>query len=106
MANQVDMDTVMVTLSDLRHKRDLILQTAARHGADNVRVFGSVASGRSGPASDIDLLVRLAPDRSLVDHIALAQDLEEALGCSVDVVNERALHRLLRERVLAEAVSL
>ena len=45
----------------VREKRSDILQIAARHGASNVRVFGSVARGEAGPGSDLDLLVSLAP---------------------------------------------
>ena len=54
----------------------------------------------------MDLPVRLDEDRSLVDHVALIQDLEGILGCRVDVVNERAIHTAIRDRVLAEAVPL
>ena len=87
-------------------RRGEILQIAARHGARNVRIFGSVASGKTTGDSDLDILVRLDDDRSLLDHIALMQDLEDLLGCHVDVVEDRALHRLIRDRVLSEAVQL
>ena len=96
----------MVSLGTIRDQRKTILQIAARHGATNVRVFGSVARGQAGAGSDIDLLVRFDADRSLVDHVALVQDLQDALGCPVDVVNERALHPRISQRVLAEAVQL
>jgi uncharacterized protein len=80
-----------------------ILRIAAEHGARNVRVFGSAARGESGPDSDLDLLVELEPGRSLLDHIALCQDLEEMLGRKVDVVVEGGLSPYLQERILAEA---
>ena len=64
---------------------------AERRGARNIRVFGSVARGEAGPESDLDLLVEMEPGRSLLDHIALIQDLEEVLGCRVDVVTEAGL---------------
>jgi predicted nucleotidyltransferase len=54
----------------------------------------------------VDVLVRLDDDRSLLDHVALKQDLEDLLGCRVDVVTEKALHELLREAILGEAVPL
>ena len=73
-------------------KRERILRIAAQHGARNVRIFGSAAQGRAGPESDVDLLVELEPGRSLMDHVALVQELEELLGCKVDVVSEKALH--------------
>ena len=90
----------------IRSKREEILALAARHGASNVRVFGSVARGEAGPGSDIDLLVTLEDHRSLLDLVALWQDLEDLLGCEVDVVTERGLKERMRERVLREAVAL
>lgn len=96
----------MVALNDILSRRDEILRIASRHGAHNVRVFGSVVRGEAGEDSDVDFLVSLDHDRSLIDHVALAQDLEDFFGCKVDVVTEVALHRLVREHVLAEAVPL
>jgi len=90
----------------LKVKRQEILQLAAKHGADHIRVFGSVARGEAKPDSDIDLLVNLAPGRSLMDHAALILDLQRLLGCRVDVVTERGLRERVRQRVLAEAVPL
>ena len=94
-------------LSDLLQlKRDEILKIAAEHGASNVRVFGSVARGEAGPNSDLDLLVEFDLDRSLFDHVALIQGLEDLLGRKVDVVTEDSVHWYIRDRVLAEAVAL
>lgn len=90
----------------LRDKREAMLRIAASHGASHVRVFGSVARGEATPVSDVDLLVELEPGRSLLDHIALQQDLEDLLGRKVDVLTENALHWYVRDRVLAEAVPL
>jgi predicted nucleotidyltransferase len=84
-------------------KRGEILQVAARHGARNVRVFGSAARGESTDESDIDLLVDLEPGRSLLDHSALLQDLQDLLGRKVDVLTERSIYWLLRRRILREA---
>lgn len=90
----------------LGEKRDEILRIASIHGAYNVRVFGSVARGDAGPNSDIDLLVNLQPDRSLLDHVGLIQDLEAMMGRKIDVVTEEALHWYIRERVIREAIKL
>jgi predicted nucleotidyltransferase len=88
----------------LKEKREEILQIAAKHGARNVRVFGSVARGEADEGSDVDLLVELEPGRSLMDHAALWLELQETLGCRVDVVSDRGIKPRIRERVLREAI--
>ncbi len=90
----------------LAEKRDTILRIAEKHGARNVRVFGSVARGEDDSDSDVDLLVRFDPDRSLLDHAGLWLELQDALGCKVDVVSDRGLKPRIRERILREAVTL
>ncbi len=90
----------------LQSKREDILRIAAKYGASNVRVFGSVARGEAGPESDVDFLIDLEPGRSLLDHVALLQDLEDILSLKVDVVNEKALHDCIKDRVLKEATTL
>lgn len=90
----------------LQDKRDEILRIAAAHGAQNVRVFGSVFRGEAGAKSDVDLLVKLEPGRSLLDLIATKQELEDLLGREVDVRTEDAVSAYIREQVLKEAVSL
>ena len=90
----------------LRDRREEVLQIATSHGARNVQVFGSLARGEARPDSDVDLLVKLDPGRSLLDLVAIKQDLEDLLGCQVDVVTEAALSPYIREEVLKEAVSL
>jgi uncharacterized protein len=90
----------------LKSKRQEILDTAARHGARNVRIFGSVARGEAGPKSDIDILVEMESGTSLMDHVTLMQDLEDLLERKVDVVSDRALHWYIWDRVLAEATPL
>lgn len=87
----------------LSDKKDEILAIAAKHGARNVRVFGSVALGTADVNSDVDFLVDLADDRSLFDLGGLLMDLQTLLGRKVDVVTEKALHWYIRDRVLAEA---
>jgi uncharacterized protein len=87
----------------IHEHREEILCAAARHGARHVRLFGSRATGSAAADSDVDLLVEMEPNRSLLDRIALIDDLESLLGLRVDVVNERALHHSIRDRVLASA---
>lgn len=90
----------------LEESREEILRIAARYGARNVRVFGSVARGEEGPDSDVDFLVTFDADRSLLDHVGLVQDLEGLLGKKVQVTTEDALHWYIRDRVLEQAVLL
>lgn len=90
----------------IQAKRREILRIAAKHGARNVRVFGSAARGESGPGSDVDFLVTAQPDHSPWFPAGLIVDLEALLGCEVDVVTEEALHWYIHDRVLEEAVPL
>lgn len=90
----------------LRASREDILRIAAKHGASNVRVFGSVARGEADSESDIDLLVNMEPDRSLLDLAELLADLQKLLGHRLDVVTEEGLNEEMREQVLRETVTL
>ena len=90
----------------LEEKREEIRRIAARHGAMNVRVFGSVARGEARQDSDLDLLVDTGPETSSWFPAGLVLDLEEILGCKVEVVTEKGLNPYLKERVLQEALPL
>jgi len=91
-------------LEDVRNRREEIERLARIHGAYNVRIFGSVARGDDGPESDVDVLVRFEKGRSLLDLVGIHQDLEELLGCEVDVVSEGALKS--DSEILQEAIAL
>ena len=93
----------MTTTQIVQAKRDEILRIAERHGARDVRVFGSVARGEATEHSDIDLLVSAAEETSPWFPAALVADLERLLGRKVDVVTEDGLYWLLRRRILQEA---
>jgi hypothetical protein len=88
---------------DLRARRQDILRVAARHGARNVRLFGSAARGEDRPGSDLDLLVDMESGRSLLDLVALGQDLEELLHRKVDVITDSSVHPAIRPHILADA---
>jgi predicted nucleotidyltransferase len=90
----------------LQSNREEIQRIAAKHGAYNVRVFGSFARGEAGPQSDVDLLISVGPKTTPWFPGGLVSDLEQLLGRRVDVVTDRALSPLIRDRVLSEAVSL
>jgi predicted nucleotidyltransferase len=90
----------------LQEKREAILQLAAKYGAQNVRVFGSVARHEADTQSDIDFLVDMEPGRNLLDLGGLLMDLRELLGREVDIITERGLKPRIRDRVLQEAVAL
>ncbi len=90
----------------LKEHRQEILALATRHGAKHVRIFGSVSRGDADEQSDADFLVDMEPGRSLMDMGGLLMDLQELLGCNVDVVSEKGLRPRIRERVLKEAMPL
>ncbi len=85
---------------------DDILRIARENGATTVRIFGSRARGDASAASDLDLLIRLEPNRSLLDLVGMKLALEDFLGVRVDVVTEQALSPYIRAAVLAEAKEL
>ena len=105
MAEPVDKQTVGPSMDQLARLRVEILAAAARHGATNVRVFGSVARGDADAASDVDFLVDFEPGRSLLDLASLLVELEDLLGLPVDIVTEPGLKARIRQRVLTEAVA-
>ena len=97
----------MLTLHALRsERREEILRLAEQRGARNLRVFGSVARGEAKEGSDLDLLVEWEPNRSLLDHVALVEDLQDLLGVKVHVGTEKSLHWYVRDRILREATPL
>jgi predicted nucleotidyltransferase len=96
----------MLTKADIFLRRDEILGVARRYGASDIRVFGSVARGEATDDSDLDLIVRFEPGRSLLDHGGLLMDLQELLGIKVDVIDEDAMRPRFRRHVMKEAVAL
>ena len=102
-------------MSTADHGRDLcwlgaraagIWECASKHGARNVRVFGSVVRGEAGSVSDVDLLVEMEAGRSLLDLLGLEQELEDLLGTRIHVVSDDGLSPQIRDRVHAEAIPL
>jgi len=87
----------------VQNKKEQVLALAARHGASNVRIFGSVANGTADKDSDIDFLVDLEKGRSLFDLGGVLMDLQQLFDCKVDVVTENGLHWYIKERILSEA---
>lgn len=96
----------MNSIKELKQKRKEILAISSRHGAYDVRVFGSIARGEGRPDSDVDLLVKRGERISRWFPAGLVIDLESLLGCKVEVVTETGLSPYLRETVLDEAVAL
>jgi predicted nucleotidyltransferase len=96
----------VITLDSIRARRADILEIAKRHGARNVRVFGSVARGDAIETSDVDFLVQLDPERTLLDQGGLLMDLTSLFGMKVDVIEDGQLSGRFGRIVTAEAVPL
>lgn len=94
----------MITRQTLAEKRADILRLAEEYGVYDIRVFGSVARGDCDERSDVDLLVKVRPGRSLFDLGGFQYCVQELLGCRVDVATDKGLKPRARERVLEEAV--
>ncbi len=88
---------------DLHRRRDVLVAIAARHGASNLRLFGSVARREERDDSDVDLLVDMAADRGFADYLALVEELEHVLARRVDLLTERSLSPHFRPFIEAEA---
>lgn len=86
-----------------RHSEE-IRAVARKYGAENPRVFGSVARGTDTPDSDIDLVVRFRPGSSLGDVALLQGELRELLGVPVEVISESGLRGRFGRRVVADAL--
>jgi len=96
----------MVTLEQIRTRREEIIRLAEARGVRNVRVFGSVARGDAIESSDVDFLVDVDVGRTLFDIGGVLMDLRDLLGCEVDIVPANGLRERIRDRVLQEAVAL
>lgn len=93
-------------LEDLRKKREAIVQLAALHGVENIRVFGSVIRGEYQTGSDIDLLVSVRKGTGLLKLVALENKLADMLSAPVDIVSEKGLSPHLAGHITESAVPL
>lgn len=89
------------TIDEIKEKTLPILK---RYGATRAGVFGSVVTGHVRRNSDIDILVELGKDLSLLDVVRINRELEEVLGRKVDLVEYEAIKPLIKERILSEEV--
>jgi len=93
-----------MTKTDVLSRRNDILLLARQHGATSIKIFGSVVRGEEQPNSDVDFLVQMEKERSLFDMGGLLMDLQNLLGCTVDVVSENGLRPRIKDHVLREAM--
>lgn len=93
-------------IANVLANRPQIKAIAERHGASMVRVFGSVAGGKTDDEGDLDLLVTFEPGHTLFDVVVLRAELEELLGVPVDVVSDAGLEGSMRDEILEESLAL
>lgn len=96
----------MSLLDRIQSQKKELIAVAKKHGAYNLRVFGSVARGEESDKSDIDILVSFEKGRSLFDEVRLFDELTHCLKHKIDLVGEDALSPLLKSKILAEAIPL
>jgi len=94
----------MSGLEQIKESALAVRSMAARHGARNIRIFGSIVRGEDGEDSDVDLLVDMDDDRSLLDLVAVERELGKLLNRKVDVVVDGGVSPYLRDRICAEAI--
>ena len=97
---------MLLTRQTLREKREAIMEIARRYGASDIRIFGSVARGENTEASDVDIVVRFEPGRTLLDHAGLIGQLEDLLGVKVDVIDADGMRPRFRAVVDKESLPL
>ena len=90
-----------MTTDEIKIKAIPILKS---YSVRRAALFGSQARGEQGESSDLDILVEIRDDISLLDFVGLKLELEETLGVKVDIVEYSAIKPLIKERVLADQV--
>ena len=95
-----------MTLREVTERRERILEVAGRYPVSDLRVFGSVVRGDAHAGSDVDFLIKTKPGCSLLHLGGMLQDLQDLLGCPIDLVTEDGLKPRLRDRILVEAIAL
>ncbi len=96
----------MIHSNSIQQYRQEILSVAKKHGVTSIKLFGSFARGEENEKSDVDFLVEMEKDRSLLDIGGLVMDLQDLLHRTIDVVEPNGLHSLIRDEVLKEAISI
>jgi len=91
----------MEPIQEIKEKITPILQ---RYGIEKAAIFGSLAKGKAKINSDVDILVEIKSDMSLLDFIGIKIELEEALKMKVDLVEYDTIKPTIKEKILAEQV--
>ncbi len=91
-------------INELKKYKKEILQITKKNKALNIRVFGSVSTGKANADSDVDFVVDTGEDQNLIDFIRLQQELASLLDCEVDLAPSTTLREEIRENVLSSAI--
>ncbi len=95
-----------MTINKLKEYKNDILRIALLHGAKNIKVFGSVARGEENQNSDVDFVVEMGKGKTVLNRIALMQDLKKLLGQEVDVVTYKSLREKIKNDLIRDAIDL
>lgn len=84
--------------------RDTIIAILTRYDAEQIAIFGSYARGEAGAKSDIDILVRFAHPKSLLQIIRIEEEIEASLKIPVDLITEKAVSPYLTDSIRRDEV--
>ncbi len=97
----------MISRMKIEELKEKLLPILRKHGVSRAGLFGSVARGEAQEGSDVDILVEIRKKHfSLLDFVRVENELGEALGRKVDLVEYAAIHPMLKDRILKEELKI
>ena len=91
---------------DLNQIKKKVIPVFRKFRVKKAGLFGSVVRGDNKKNSDVDILVELESDLTLLDFVGLKLALERVIGKKVDLVEYQTIKPLLRKQILSDEVSI